>query len=326
MNELELPALDGANPLGFLTALGTVAVLSETDPKIKLGWHARARWTPFLQSAVFNDESALLAQLTETFRVECQTECGEYPMECSIGPLSQCTPEKLHCFAKATTTLADSRHRRATDMVAAFGIEKLRPSKGKTDKPFEIQRTPFCFTTGSGHQEFIADARQLMTRKLPTKGAPNPPPCITEQKLRAALFNTWSYDDPGLSLRWDPAEDVRYALRLDDPGPIGAHTVWMANALAFRALPFFPCAESKRQIATSAWCDADTFQWPIWEKPLSKATIGSLLSYQAFANRITPPFRQELQARGVLAIFCSSRIKVGSKSQYKVSFSQSQQL
>ena len=27
-----LTALDGANPLGFLAALGTLAVLSETDP------------------------------------------------------------------------------------------------------------------------------------------------------------------------------------------------------------------------------------------------------------------------------------------------------
>ncbi len=54
MNELshtlELPGLDGANPLGFLAAIGTLTVLSETDPSVKLGWHARARWVPYLLS------------------------------------------------------------------------------------------------------------------------------------------------------------------------------------------------------------------------------------------------------------------------------------
>jgi hypothetical protein len=51
LHTLDLPALDGANPLGFLAALGTLTVLSETDPTLKLGWHARARWVPFLASA-----------------------------------------------------------------------------------------------------------------------------------------------------------------------------------------------------------------------------------------------------------------------------------
>jgi hypothetical protein len=63
MNELELTALDGANPLGFLAALGTLAVLSETDPTLKLGWRARARWEPFLASPAPFDQSELLARL-----------------------------------------------------------------------------------------------------------------------------------------------------------------------------------------------------------------------------------------------------------------------
>src|SRR5262245_29309888 len=60
MNEpihtLDLSALDGANPLGFLAALGTLAVLSESDPGIRLRWHARARWVPYLTSPRFSGE------------------------------------------------------------------------------------------------------------------------------------------------------------------------------------------------------------------------------------------------------------------------------
>lgn len=68
MNELELPALDGTNPLGFLAALGTLAVLSETDPEIKLGWHARSRWTPFLASTERLEEAGILQRLAQKLR------------------------------------------------------------------------------------------------------------------------------------------------------------------------------------------------------------------------------------------------------------------
>ena len=63
MNQLELGGLDGANPLGFLAAVGTLNVLSESDPDIKLGWHSRARWVPFLSSPQQLDETVILTRL-----------------------------------------------------------------------------------------------------------------------------------------------------------------------------------------------------------------------------------------------------------------------
>jgi hypothetical protein len=68
IHQLDLPALDGANPLGFLAALGTLAVLSETDPSIKLGWYPRARWTPFLTSPNPLKKSAVLQCLATRLR------------------------------------------------------------------------------------------------------------------------------------------------------------------------------------------------------------------------------------------------------------------
>lgn len=68
MNELDLPALDGANPLGFLAALGTLAVLSETDPTLKLGWRQRARWAPYLASKQPIDESSIISSLVPRLR------------------------------------------------------------------------------------------------------------------------------------------------------------------------------------------------------------------------------------------------------------------
>jgi hypothetical protein len=60
IHQLDLPALDGANPLGFLAALGLLAVLTETNPQINLGWQTGARWTPFLNSPEPLDRQAVL--------------------------------------------------------------------------------------------------------------------------------------------------------------------------------------------------------------------------------------------------------------------------
>lgn len=85
MNELKLTALDGANPLGFLAALGTLAVLSETDPQFKLGWHPRARWTPLLASPTPLDEAAILQRLAERLHGQPVDAKAERKREASQG-------------------------------------------------------------------------------------------------------------------------------------------------------------------------------------------------------------------------------------------------
>jgi hypothetical protein len=67
-NTLNLPALDGANPLGFLAALGALTILSETDSTIKLGWQCRARWVPFIVSSNPLNEADVLQRLTTRLR------------------------------------------------------------------------------------------------------------------------------------------------------------------------------------------------------------------------------------------------------------------
>jgi len=65
---LDLSGLDGSNPLGFLAALGTVVVLSESDPAVLLGWKRTARWIPFLQSCRSLDKSSVASILAEKLR------------------------------------------------------------------------------------------------------------------------------------------------------------------------------------------------------------------------------------------------------------------
>jgi len=67
-HRLELLALDGSNPLAFLAALGTVIVLSECDPTVRLGWRRTARWTPFIQSSQPMDQTSVATTLAEKLR------------------------------------------------------------------------------------------------------------------------------------------------------------------------------------------------------------------------------------------------------------------
>ena len=48
---LPLPGLDGANPLAFLAALGTLRLADEMFPGAKLRWSASGRWHPVLELA-----------------------------------------------------------------------------------------------------------------------------------------------------------------------------------------------------------------------------------------------------------------------------------
>jgi len=61
LHRLPLPGLDGANPLAFLAALGTLRLADELFPGAKLTWERISRWQPVLMLSVSltNEEFAL---------------------------------------------------------------------------------------------------------------------------------------------------------------------------------------------------------------------------------------------------------------------------
>lgn len=58
-DSIVLTGIDGANPLGFLAALGTVVVLSESVPQVRLGWKRGATWQPVLVGDSVQNRDAL---------------------------------------------------------------------------------------------------------------------------------------------------------------------------------------------------------------------------------------------------------------------------
>lgn len=68
-NSLILAGLDGGNPLGFLAALGTLAVLHQgTCPQTRLGWRRMVTWQPVLTGVSPTERKALCSDLAKALR------------------------------------------------------------------------------------------------------------------------------------------------------------------------------------------------------------------------------------------------------------------
>ena len=71
---IELPALNGDNPLGFLAALGVAAVLHQTgEREIRLSWKRNFSWTPSVSGFV-GDKDALVKKLAVALKGQTVSE------------------------------------------------------------------------------------------------------------------------------------------------------------------------------------------------------------------------------------------------------------
>jgi hypothetical protein len=198
----------------------------------------------------------------------------------------------------------NQRDRALSDWLVCFGCEATTVV-GSSNRRV-IQDTAFRTMSGAGHQHFLKTMRDLIREATPAH-------------LAKALFEPWRYDDPiqGLSLRWNPADDARYAHQWVDPSKDTtrprAGSVLGANALALAALPLFPTVPVGARLRTTAVSGHranDThFTWPIWESPISVDECRTLLAMAELQESSPPP--RALRARGVVTVYRSQRITVG---------------
>jgi hypothetical protein len=368
-----LRGIDGANPVGFLAAVGTLVVLAQGGhAEARLWWQESITWTPVLAGVPAADEELLadlvadaLTGATVSAENERRRAAAERAMqaarrerdrmaknlrsarrdprgrhavsesallpfeqaygetrrqwlealrravprpELALGRRIDCTPDEYRGHAASMLRRATHAARDSLDLLAAFGSDACR-------RPHDvIEPTPFCFITGSGHQEFLDTVRALIDT-------------VTPQRVRETLFQPWVYRDTGLSMRWDPAEDKRYALLDADPGEAGVRTVWMANLLAYRALALFPAVPTVRGLVTTGWNQVGgsrAFSWPLWHCPASLDSVRSLLQLAELAHR--HPDMTSLRARGIAAVYRSQRIDIGVGGKQKVNFTQARRV
>lgn len=285
---LLLNGLDGSNPLGFLAAIGTLRIATEANSSAnwRMSWKEQdGYWSPVLlgDRTLTADSLIELLMLALTEKKDAFEFADDLTINC----------KEFRKVAQSASDAADLTDRHDADFIAAFGCDSL-PVSAKNSR---IQDTALRTMSGAGHQHFIGSMRELVES---TKS----------DHLCASLFEPWQYSDPKPSLRWDPLDDRRYALRWEEPSGDPVCTMRGANRLAVEALPLFPTAPGEKKLHTTGFTQRRgkevLFTWPIWEVPLNVDTVRSLLSLAELQE--PRPDRKSLLARGVVEIYRSQRI------------------
>jgi hypothetical protein len=175
-----------------------------------------------------------------------------------------------------------SQDRRRADLWSALMCDAA-------EKDGKVEATPLCLLFGQGHQHFLDRLAAVpRTEAPPPRGRGKQALTLTAaETLHEAIFQSWTRQDPTPAFRWDPAEDVRYALRAGDPSKEKSTTQHGANRLAALGLPLLTASPAQRgervrlQVLGGAFERNEfVFCWPIWRQPASLASIRALLGHQ----------------------------------------------
>ena len=295
---LLLNGLDGGNPLGFLAAIGTAVVLQDICPEIRLGWKQReGGWRPSL-SGCDSDEQEFSEKLSAALKNASMNVFdidNKMPFDTDKFSLKQRD-------VQSRSSVAD---RRDADFLSSFGTE-LYPNK-KTNQ-FQDSRLRMVRSGDSAGQGLPFYAKEMRKK-------------VDVDHIQRTLFHAWDYQDKGYSLRWDPIEDQRYALRWHDPSLSKSKqgTMWAANSLAIEALQWFPVMLVGKQAQTTGFQRFGRretyFVWPIWTPMVGIETVRSLLALGDLYK--DPVSRSSLVKRGIEEVYRSQRIQ---QNQYYSNF------
>lgn len=301
MTHYSFKGLRADNLVAFMAALGTLRISTLVWPDLnpKLAWTDEGdRWTATLQLDGAISQNDFLAKLHAYLTAQIQAP--------AIGIANDLTipSSEFHATLNTAQVNAAPDARTEVDFLAAFGSDAVESKVG--GKPTgNIADTAFRTMSGAGHQHFLGTMRTLIDDTM-------------EQHLERALFSIWTYTDPmqNHSLRWDPNDDVRYALQWTEPSKDkdrkNTGCMWGAYRLAIEALPIFTTAPQTDRLATTGFSSnrrGTQFTWPVWDRFINLDTATSVV---ALAKLKLPHInRTELARRGIQEIFRCYRVTQG---------------
>lgn len=288
---LLLKGLDGGNPLAFMTLLGVAQMCRNFSPRTRISWlREEGSWRPALHGFDGSEDDfvqrlweALAASPPQPFLIDKKLPFKQKELRSAMGQtLIESTPAQ----------------RRTADLLAGLGSDAYTDKEGFfPDSSFRMVRS------GDSNGQGLPAYAQAIRKGL------------TLEHLHATLLAGWRYEDDAFSLRWDPVEDQRYALRWYDPSKQsnkrqGLRTMRGANALALEGLALLPVQPQLSGVSTTSFSRLEPrrycFTWPIWDVPVSLEVVRSLLTLPELAAKT--PDREALRAIGIAEIFRSERV------------------
>lgn len=283
MPEATLTALDGSNPLGFLAALGVLAVEERMLPseRPRLSWTTGVIARPVLHGLATAEH--LVDAVMQDRQHWFESAVLDFPPEAPARDV-KLDATGLRAWLKACAGARFSDGGRALSLVAALVAEGSYTGDGKA-KPTDLHFT-------AGQQQFLEMARRLRDE-------------LTADHVEEALTGPWRYESQLPSFKWDVADDRTYALSAVNPASEQKLTVPGAEWLALMGLTFLPVARGRGRTRTTgcsgSWKQG-AFSWPLWEDPLTADEVRTLLS---LGDLIKEEPSTDLAARGVVRVLRS---------------------
>ena len=285
MSRVILKGLNGANPLGFLATMGVLRLLQQDGDSARIGFLPDGSFHPFVEgfggdlvALVCRDAALAEGKQSWSLEYEKQEKKGVKVVADLKAP-----PKTFAAFLSTCVDRWLKGELEAVAYAAAFGTSVAVDGKGNT-KP-----TAFHFT--AANQQFLGAIEAIRSS-------------ITSEWAACSLFEGHA-DRPGSNLRWDPAAERNWALRLNDPQKEDTRVDAPLEWLAFRGLPLFPSFPRGMRIITTAVSghgEDMEMTWPLWSVPVSVQTARSAL--QMRWTGASP----DRALRGVFAV-CTSAIR-----------------
>ncbi len=307
-HRIALNALDGANPLAFLAALGTLRLLTRILPQYhpRLNWEQRmGAWRPALWTAEPLDEARICEELwrngldlTGMFSDDLLASTITASPKNKKGEASW--KDKLKFPVNPFRQFCCSARERSSVLAEFAAVWAAETGSSDEEEGNQIAfRTRFDFT--AGQQAFVGMLRQLKE-------------ICTRADLQRSLFTGWRYSTGAVSMRWDTQDEKRqYALQSSDPTKSNNPPVADpgANFLAVEGLPLFPLVPNRQagQAGFDGKGDGRSWSWPIWTHPIGLDVVRSLLAVPLTDAEQWPPTRR--REIGISTVF-QSRIVMPS--------------
>lgn len=307
-NVHRLDSLEPDNLLAFLALLGVLRALNQADA----GLRPRVSWAldepplrPRLHLAKAVTKDELLKKIAAG--IDALAQSHNFGSRKDLNYSFEESRKLLSYAAKDSSISAVEK---------AKLLSALMSDASLLDKKDEIDPTRLCLLKGQGHQHFLERLSQVPALKTPPpRGRGRSAVQITEQQcISEALFHPWHRTDPTQSFRWDPNEDVRYAMMAGDPTDNrytsgtqhGANRLAAVGIAALTLVPEFRAGRVRPGIIGGARDkDVFSFAWPVWREPASLFAIVAML--------VHPELRGNgaLQHLGVESVMVAQRISVG---------------
>ena len=278
--------LSGANPLGFLAAMGLLRLLRKQSRAARLCFLSDGSFNPFVEGvegdiATLVADDAALAEGKKVWWLEYE-KAGKNGVR--VADI-KAPPLVFREFLAACVERWCKGDGEPAGYAAAFGTSvAVDKTKNKNTKP-----TALHFT--AANQEFLRVVEGTRAS-------------VTQEWAARSLFDGHA-TRPGSNLRWDPASERNWALMPNNPNDEGTIVDAPLEWLAFLGLPLFPSFPCGSRILTtgvSGRGEAMKMTWPLWSVPASLETARSLMQLDW-----SGPLHDRAK-RGVFAI-CTSAIR-----------------